>query len=420
MDPSDRQAFWTPPPRPEWVERVNAEGRCMDLRSVVPLDEASLLRSATMSTGLSDFGIDDWREPFRILVKGMEEEAELNLVGRLRTRSELLQLLEARLQVEDWYRRHPEIDDEQIREPVIIVGQGRSGTSYLQNVLSANPDNGVIMAWEAMFPCPPPEAATYRSDPRIERCHRLIDQWNRVTPTLPSMHEFAGNVPMECCQVLALSFMAPSWFGSLGQTPGYDAYMAGVSPDAALRYHQRVLKLLQWRNPRRRWLLKDPIHLDRLEAILKVYPDARFVWPHRDPVRAMASVVNLIGTIQWGRSDRPFMGGSFEYVLNPEYAAARLDAVIDRLEAGTVPRGQFFNLLYTDLVAKPLETIDAMYRHLGLELSESGRAGMRRYVEENPREARPAHKVDPGNEAVRARERRAFRRYQQYFGIADE
>src|SRR5688572_18019795 len=142
MDPSDRQAFWTPPPRPEWVERVNAEGRCMDLRGVVPLDEASLLRSATMSTGLSDFGIDDWREPFRILVKGMEDEAELNLVGRLRTRSELLQLLEARLQVEDWYRRHPEIDDEQIREPVIIVGQGRSGTSYLQNVLSANPDNG--------------------------------------------------------------------------------------------------------------------------------------------------------------------------------------------------------------------------------------------------------------------------------------
>jgi hypothetical protein len=417
---NERQAAWVPPPRPEWVQRINEEGACMDIAGVVPLDADSLLQSAMRSTGLSDFGADDWRKPFEILVRAMDEEADLNLMGRLRTRSELLQLLEARLQVEDTYKRHPEIDEERIAQPIIIVGQGRSGTSLLQNMLSANPDNGVIMSWEAMFPCPPPEAATYRTDPRIARAHRLIDQWNRVTPNLPSMHEFAGHVPMECCQILALNFMAPSWFGSLGQTPSYDAYMASGDPEPALRYHRRVLKLLQWRNPRRQWVLKDPMHLDRFASILKVYPDACFVWPHRDPVRAMASVVNLLGTLQWGRSDHPFKGGSFEYVLNPEYAARRLDAAIDRIEAGVVPRAQFFSLLYADLVARPLETVSAMYRHFGIAIGEPARKAMQRYIDEHPRDARPAHHVAAGSDAVRQRERAAFKRYQDYFGIPTE
>src|SRR5262249_23761253 len=161
-------------------------------------DPDSLIASAMRSTGLSDFGDDDWREPFELVVKSMEEEADLNLMGRLRTRSEILQLLEARLQIEDWYKRHPEIDDEAVSEPRFIVGQGRSGTSVLSNVLDAPPDNCAPKHWELIFPCPPPEQETYLTDPRIERGHQLIDQWNRVTPTIASMHEFAGHMPMEC------------------------------------------------------------------------------------------------------------------------------------------------------------------------------------------------------------------------------
>src|SRR5262245_32546145 len=93
---SSKPPVWQPPPRPEWVRRINEEGECMDISGVVPLDENSLLKSARRSTGLDDFGADDWREPFRVLIKAAEEEAELNLMGRLRLRSEILQLLEAR------------------------------------------------------------------------------------------------------------------------------------------------------------------------------------------------------------------------------------------------------------------------------------------------------------------------------------
>jgi hypothetical protein len=393
----------------------------MNLSGVVPLDENSLIASAQAATGLKDFGADDWREPFGVLLKSFEEESELNLIGRLRTRSELLQLLEARLQIEDAYKRRPEIDREQIQKPIIILGQGRGGTSFTLNLLAANPDNGSLKMWEAMFPCPPPEKANYLTDPRINKAHALIDQWNRVTPELRSMHEFGGDVPQDDCHILAMNFMSPLWFNSLGQVSSYGAYLAGMDMEPAFRYQKHVLKLLQWRNPRKRWVLKDPTHIDCLPTILKVYPDACFVMPHRDPIKSQASATNLIGTIQWGRSDHPFKGDSWDYIVDPAFAASRLNHVIDQLESGVVPKERIFHIQYADLTGNPIEKMKAMYRHFDLPLSAQGLAGMERYVRDNPRMARPKHEyaVTQGPTEV-ARERALFARYQQYFQIPNE
>ncbi len=417
---SDHTLQWHPPERPEWVQRINEEGAVMEIEQVVPLDEQSLLNSAMASTGLSDFGADDWREPFGVFIRALEDEARLNLMGRIRTRSEILQLLEARLQVEDTYKRHPEIADEEIVQPIIIVGQGRSGTTLLQNMLGAHPDNGVLMHWEMIFPCPPPEAATYETDPRIEKANALVDQWNRVTPTMASMHELAGDVPFEDCVPMAMNFMALSWMDCLGQVPSYDAYMMKRDIEPALRYHERVLKLLQWRNPRKHWVLKDPLHLDRMEALLKVYPDACFVWPHRDPVRALASLVSIIGTIQWSRSDYPFSGISLDYMTNPELSAGRFAAVIDQLDSGVPPPERMFHVLFKDLVADPVGTATSMYEKFGIELTEEGRAAMERYMEDNPRDNRPSHRFSIGSDEAVARAREAFAPYQQRFGIPSE
>lgn len=416
----DRKTQWQPPARPDWVQRINEEGACMDISGVVPLDEDSLIAAATRAAGLTDFGDDDWREPFAVMVRAMEEEADLNLIGRLRTRSEILQLLTARLQIEEEYKRHPEIEEEQIREPLFIIGQVRSGTSLLINVLGANPDNGVAKTWEVIFPSPPPEAATYLSDPRIERGHQLIDQWNRVTPTLLSMHEFAGDLPLECCQILGLSFRSSTWFDALGQVPSFQVYLAEQDLRPALLYHRRLLRLLQWRNPRRHWVLKDPMHLDRMAAILEVYPDARFIWPHRDPVRAMASTISLLGTVQWGRSDRPFQNGAFEYISDPEFSARRFEAAIDQIESGTVPRERVYHLSYSELVGDTMQALENMYLYFDMTLSLEGRAAMERYLADHPRSARPVHSIDAGSADLDDRERRAFKRYQQHFGIPNE
>ena len=118
-----RMLQWTPPPRPEWVQRVNEEGNFLDLSAVIPLDEGSLIDRAIANTGLSDFGDEDWREPFKVLVKGLDQEAHLNLMGRILTRTDLLMFLEARLRVEDTYGT----DIPKSRRSKSIVRFGSSG-----------------------------------------------------------------------------------------------------------------------------------------------------------------------------------------------------------------------------------------------------------------------------------------------------
>ena len=420
MTATDPRKVWNPPPRPEWLRRVNEEGDCMDIRGVVPLDPVSLIDAAVRSTGLSDFGTEDWREPFEVLCKSFDEEAGLNLFGRIKVRHEILLLLKNRLQVEATYQRHSEIDEERIVKPLMIIGQGRSGTSFLLNLLSANPENGNIMTWEATFSCPPPEAATYRSDPRIEPAHRLATQWNRMVPELVSMHEFSGHLPQEDVPLIAHSFRSIGHFMVLGEVFSYYAYMAKADLEPGYRYHERILKLLQWRNPRRQWVLKNSACLDELATIVKVYPDVCLVWPHRDPSKSVASTVSLIGSMLWGTSDHPFKGNSLDQYMDPHGAAARLDHVIDQMESGVVPKARVCNLLYRDLVKDPIGTAERIHRYFGLPFGDQSRRALETYMRENPRENRPPHQVSPETRAAVERDRPAFKRYQTYFDIPDE
>lgn len=417
---TDPRKSWSPPPHPEWLERLNAEGRIMNARAIVPLDPAELIETAMRDTGLSDFGDDDWRAPFAMLCKSLEEDADLTFWGRIRSRSELLILLENRLRIEQTYKDHPEIEDEQIVSPLMIIGQGRSGTSFLLNLLSASPENGHIMTWEAIFPCPPPEAATYTTDERIERGHAIADQWNRVVPEVMGMHEHSGYIPQEDVPLLGHSFRNVGWWMVIAPLHSYNAWMATQDLEPAYRYHKRFLKLLQWKNPRRQWVLKNSASLEELETIVKVYPDVCLVWPHRDPTKSVASTVSIVGTMLWGQTDEPFKGNLFDQYMDPRGAAARLDAVIDLIEAGRLPRERVCNVLYQDLIDDPVETAARIHAFFDLPFSADSRAVLDRYMRDNPRTARPTHIISAETRAAVDRDREAFKRYMDYFNVPAE
>jgi len=412
-DPS----LWQPPPHPDWLAAMNAEGDCFDLSAVVPLDEASLIDHACRSTGLTDFGQDDWREPFGVLVRALESEARLTLMGRLMARNDIILWLSTRLRVTDTLRRHPQILDEQIVAPMVIVGLPRSGTSILFELLARDPEVGVPLLWEALQPCPPPEAATYHSDPRIGMADRLFTQWSRVAPEFAAMHEMRGDIPAECGLLMAGTFISDH-IASLHQTPSYSAWCARADYLPVYAWHRTILQILQWKNPRPRWLLKAPEHQVHLDTLLQVYPDARIVQTHRDPIKCMASATSLMGTLYSMRSDQPFNAAMFENIIMGEATAARLEHVIAQREAGLVAPASIFDSRYQDLMDDPMGCIEGIYGHFGMRLSGEARAAMLGYLETKPKGRFGTH--DYQVDTVRSRDRPLFRHYQQLYGVPDE
>lgn len=415
----DSAGKWTPPPRPEWLARVNEEGRGMDIVSLVPLQPAELLETAMRNTGLSDFGSEQWREPFEVLVKALEEEAELNLFGRLMTRSDLLIWLQERLEIEEAFRRHPQIEAEVIDAPVFIVGQPRSGTSILFEMLSQDAQFGVPMNWEMMFPCPPPEAATYRTDPRIAKAQHLLTQWHRVAPSFLAMHELGASIPNECKVAMNCTFVTDNLTG-IFQVPSYYAWLMKADLAYPYSYYRRMLKLLQWRNPRRHWLLKSPSHVWSLPTLFEVFPDARIIYTHRDPVMTHASVTNLLGTIYWMRSDKPFDAEAFERVLQPEAVAVGMNRVIEQIESGEIPRAQIHDFQFVDLIERPIEAVRSLYGRAGLNWSDAAQAGMEACLAHKPKGKFGKHRYSVGEREQIERDRRHYARYQRFHGIANE
>jgi hypothetical protein len=409
--------MWTAPTPPEWLEIINREGSYLELSAVVPLDEQSLIAHARQRTGLEDFGDDLWREPFAVYVRALEEEAQLTLMGRLMARNDVILWLSTRLQVTATLARYPEILQQDIPAPMFIVGLPRSGTSILFELLAQDPAAGVPLMWEALQPCPPPQRETYGSDPRIAQAHQLFTQWSRVAPEFAQMHEMRGDLPAECGLLMAPTFISDH-NASLHQTPSYSAWLAQADYLPVYQYHKSLLQLLQWKNPRQRWLLKAPEHQVHLETLLQVYPDARIVQTHRDPIKCMASATSLMGTLYSMRSNQAFNAQMFENIIMGEATAARLNRVIDQRAAGDVPAANIADSRYQDLMDDPMRCIEAIYAHFGMPLEAAARTAMLDYLQQKPRGKFGVHRYQVDER--RTTERRLFERYQSTYNVPDE
>lgn len=416
---SDDQVAWVPPPRPEWVQRFNDEGRHMDLRNLVPLDLRELIETAKRATGFDDFGDDRWREPFEILAKSLDEEAELNFFGRLMARSDVLNCLKALLGVQAAFKEYPRIAEEVIDRPLIIAALPRSGSSILFELLSLDPDLGSPSQWEMMFPYPPPETATYGSDPRIETCQHQVTQWSRVTPSFGAIHEMDARLPNECIYGQAACFTS-EYFAAQYQIPSYMEFLARADWEFSYGFYKRMLQVLQFKNPRRRWLLKAPSHMNYLPTIFKVFPDAQVLFTHRDPVVAQASVINLMGTLFWIRSDKPMEVGAFAGMLSPEAMNYTLERSIDWLENGAIPKDRCFNSLYADLIRAPVEAVQKIYDKAGMAFTKTSAQRIRDYLAAKPQGKHGKHQYEMADAEETKRLRLIFARYQTYFGVPNE
>jgi hypothetical protein len=279
-----------------------------------------LVAAARAETGLSDFGGETFRLGLTRLTDALRDEADLSPLGTEIMGMRLTGHLAARLRVTDTVRQHPEIADEQIEAPIFIIGLPRTGTTALSNLLHADPGIRSLRMWESSSPVPPPESATEDTDPRIAEAAAGLDAMYDTFPKMRALHFQSPTGPTECQDLLGMEFRT-SHFDGMAIVPSYTEWVLGCDMTPAYEIHRRTLQLLQWHCPPRQWHLKTPVHMLSLPALRQVYPDARFIWTHRDPSEVMGSVCSLIEYTRSWVSEQPSRG------IGPEQTAIWAEAL---------------------------------------------------------------------------------------------
>ena len=411
-----RDAASATPSEPWTFQMLNLVLRGLSLfRS--PLSTRDLLNAAQRRTGLADFGEWDIEEPLEILIKSYEKEARLSPFGRMAARWDLLRFLSNLLCLREEERKDPAILDERIERPIFITGLPRSGTSFLHELLCEDSQNLAVRCWEAIYPCPldPNRRVERDIERRRKKVDRQLASFERIAPEIRSLHPMVADTPQECTEITGHVFLGMR-FDTTHHIPSYRRWLDGHSLAPAYRFHKRFLQHLQHRRGRGQWVLKCPDHVFALDAVREVYPDARFVFMHRDPLSVLPSVARLTETLR-----RPFTASVDRLEIGTEVSerwakgAKILLAAAPTFAAAPAPA---FHLPFRRFVRDPAAAVEAVYAHFGMTLGAEASTRVRNLVAARPNGGNGRNfgrLEDYGLDAERERGR--FADYVEFFGL---
>jgi hypothetical protein len=348
----------------------------------VPLDEGAVLEAARVATNLSDFGADDFRPRLRLWLSETKADGDLTALGRAMIYQLAVNYAKNRLRVEDIVKRHPEILDIPIERPLVVAGLPRSGTTHLQNFLSADPRLRELPMWEAQCPVAGPEdtPSEHDANPRRTRALAAWAQFDALVPYTKNIHEMSPDYVSEDVELQCIDFgsymlewriTAPRWRDHYFSTDQTSVY----------RYLRKVLQVLTFLRGADRWVIKCPQHMEQLVPLFRVFPDATLAITHRDPIASIQSA--LVGVCYISRLSRKVIRADAiaDYWID-RYERLLRACVRDR---DRVPDAQVIDVTFDSLVSAPMRTVEAIYDRAGLALTEDVREVMARFLADNPR-----------------------------------
>jgi len=371
-----------------------------------------LLNLAAEQCALSDFGDPSFLEGLDRFVDGLNREAALSAVGQAMAEGLIQGALVNRLRVEAWWTAHPELAGERIESPIVIVGMSRSGTTALSHLLGKDPNLRCLLAWETTESVPPPETATYGSDPRFRAAQARDEAMASAMPGFRAYHYDPPDAPMECSLLFNQTFNSSALWSTF-HVPSYMDWTLATDATANFAYHERLLKLLQSRKPGR-WLLKAPQHATTLAALRARYPDAKLVVTHRDPTVCAASTMSLCAFLQSQTSSSP----------RPREFARRVADFIERCANDLLDWARrhgdddLIHVPYAELVADPLGTAEKLAVATGHDVRPEARAAMERHVRERTQHRYGVHRYALEDYGFRREELdERYRDYRERFGV---
>lgn len=379
-----------------------------------------LVEEAIALTGADDFGEPTWQEGLDRLLDGFQSEARLHEVGVEVAATDLLSHLTSRLGIVAWRRDHPEVADTGIHRPIVIVGQPRTGTTILYDLLALDPTLRAPLTWEVDRPLPPPETATYDTDPRIAEVDERLAMTDLLIPGFRNFHPMGATLAQECVRITAGDFRSMIFPIQFRQRTYNHWLLHEADLRPAYRWHRVFLQHLQSRHPAQQWLLKSPAHLWHLDELAGEYPDALIVQTHRDPLKVIASTSALAAHLRRMASDEPDL-----VEIAADYADdifLGLDRGIDARDRNVIPPERVVDVQFSAFVADPIATVREIYAALGRGLDETTAATMREFLEQHPGDGGGGGTryrfADTGLDAGELRER--ARAYQENFDVESE
>jgi hypothetical protein len=371
----------------------------------------NLIKTAKRRCRLDDFGQGDFFEALSRLLESCQREARLNLIGKIALRTDVLQTLHSRLQMTRDRQLYPKIAQQEIREPLFIVGLPRSGTTLLHSLLAADPEHRCPLMWEVRSPSPPTVADEKR---RIQRATKSCNFFNWLAPTFRYVHAVGAELPQECVGLMTPTFMSDQ-FDTMYYVPSYRAWFFQQDLRPAYEYHRRFLQHLQFRRAARRWILKAPTHMAAMPTLLSVYPDALFVQTHRTPVDAMASVSSLVTILRSAFSDAVDAFTVCREAIH--YWSETMDKFLS--ERDRLASRRICDVEFDEISRDPIAAVRRIYDHFGWSLSQHAEQCMRSLVVSHAQRQPGNHRYHLSQFGSSAEEVfDAFAPYCQRFGLS--
>ncbi len=343
--------------RPAWFNLVNSAWHSTYfLGTKIKLEKDYLIRLARKQTGLQSFGTDFWDEPLERLLDAVNTEAQLTPIGRFITQKRLVNMLMIRLRAEQAFNKYPEILEQQLYPVLLICGLQRTGTTKLQRLLAADPENRVLLSWEAINPVPLHEKPNEKEE-RIKVARMSEKALRLMAPGFFSIHPVEFEKPEEDILLLDNTFLSTTPEATM-YVPSYAAWLEKTDQSVAYEYMIKLLKYLQLQRPAKRWVLKSPHHLEFLPVIKKLFNEVQFIWTHRNIAESLPSFLSMVAHSQ----------SIFSNAVTAERVAKHwVRKTAYMLDKGIAFRKSnselnFTDVFYPDLVNAPMEALSAIYR----------------------------------------------------------
>ena len=349
-----------------------------------------LLQKAIRETGLDDFGPDHFLEPLNLLVKDFFTYNQTDTLGRVNFSQMILSSLKNRLNLHHVLKKYPEVEKVTINAPLIVIGLPRTGTTFLQGLLSQVSTLRPLQNREThQLPVPQCFATTQQIQQQVITAQAQIDGINWLSPEFIKAHELGTLEPEECNPFLMSSFYA-LLFCQLVYAPDYFQYVLASNFGDSYTMHKKHLQALSFNREEKTWFLKAPAHIASLDPLLAVYPDARIVFTHRNPLECMPSMASLTAMIRMvclPTQDLKLIGPGMV-----KHLQQMLDLGYRTRDAWPATATPFLDITYKKLVSKPVDTVHQILNHFNIPIPEGMDEKLKSYLAKRTQHRHGIHK----------------------------